>query len=63
MSEEQAKRLTVDFSYRTPEFKFEGAWSGSDIRTLVTHARRAYLRHQQALRRSEATAVEPTATK
>lgn len=60
MSNEQAKRLTVDFSYRTPKFQFEGTWTGADVRVVSTHLRRAYLRHQQEMRRSQANTIAGT---
>lgn len=54
----KTKRLTVEMDFRTPQFKFEGEWTGRDIITTMTQMRRAYLRHQKGVRKQSVTVEE-----
>lgn len=55
-----AKKLVVNLDYHQPEFTFEGTWTGKDVKVVLAHMRRAYLRHQRDTRRpaNEQTADE-----
>lgn len=45
-----AKKLVVSLDYNQPQFEFEGEWTGKDVKTAMTHLRRAYLKHVKAVR-------------
>jgi hypothetical protein len=49
--EKGLKGVSIDFSYSSPKFSFEGDWTGKDVNIIRNLFRREYLRHQQSLRR------------
>lgn len=50
----QTRRLVVTFKddSKTPDFVFEGRWTGFEVSTVGMNLRRAYLRMTRDLRRS-----------
>ena len=59
------KRLIVSYldDAKTPDFKFEGIWTGFEISTVSSNLRRAYLKVKRDQRRADLSETRSISTK
>jgi hypothetical protein len=59
------KRLIVSYldDAKTPDFKFDGLWTGFEISTVASNLRRAYLKTKRDQRRAESSETSNNSTK